>query len=133
MVLGFKQKFPWGEPTCFREKILLCVAGATPGKKVLCDFSQGFQKLPKIEIYPKLHTIRAGNRWKPGQKIHMAYGVRTKNYEQFNKGIPELEFVKSVQNIEMKLEPGCLLVTVCIDGRFLGLDVYGYVFHRQGY
>jgi hypothetical protein len=109
MVLGFKQKFPWGEPTYFREKILYGV-----GKVIWLTPRQ-------IKKYPKIHTIRAGTRWKSGDKIHMAYGVRSKNYEQFNKGIPELEVVKSVQKIEMILEPGCLLVTVSIDGRFLGL------------
>lgn len=126
MVLGFKQKFPWGEPTYFREKIWLAgtYKNITPGKKVLCDFSQGFQKISKIEIYPKLHTIRAGNRWKAGDKIHMAYGVRTKNYEQFNKGISELEYVKSVQNFAIKWYPGDDIhpngsITVGIDGTII--------------
>jgi len=105
MIIGFKQKFPWGESTNFREKILLSVRNT---------YSNALYS-------PKIHTIRTGTRWKAGTKIHMAYGVRTKHYEQFNKYIPELEECISVQNIEMKLDPGCLLVTVCVDGRFLGL------------
>jgi len=97
MVLGFKQKFPWGEPTYFREKIL---AGVGYG--------------PIVSL-PKIHTIRAGNRWRAGDKIHMAYGVRTKNYEQFNKGIPELAFVKSVQKIEMWWDRSLYIL---IDGKY---------------
>lgn len=119
MQLGFKQTFPWGDPTYFREKILLAGCGAAPGLQVVCDFSDGFQHLPKYRLWPKLHTIRSGSRWKAGDKIHMAYGVRTNNYQQFNKGIPELEFVKSVQPIAIKYQRGLLLPTVAIDGRIL--------------
>ena len=94
------------EPTYFREKIILGSTGAKPCTKVLCDFTEGFHKFAKIEIYPKLHTIRLDphNRWKAGRSIQMAYGVRTKNYNNFNKGIPELETCVSVQNIEIVWE-----------------------------
>ena len=36
----------------------------------------------------KIHTIREdkNNRWKQGNKIHFATGVRTKNYNQFKEG-----------------------------------------------
>lgn len=39
----------------------------------------------KILNGSKIHTIREDklNRWKPGNSIHMATGVRTKNYNQF--------------------------------------------------
>jgi len=108
MTLGFKQKFPWGEPTYFREKIL-----ASVGYGISTNVDTGTKDIIKSNHvivtnaifgqikHPKLHSIRAGSRWKAGQKIHMAYGVRTKNYEQFNKDIPELEFVKSVQSIRL--------------------------------
>lgn len=59
MILGYKQKFPFnGQPTRFKEKII-----------------NGRKK----------HSIRNDytNRWKPGMMIQQAYGVRTKNYEQF--------------------------------------------------
>jgi len=59
MLLGFKTKFPNTTPTNFKEKIL-------DGTKI--------------------HTIRAGNRWKPGMKIHYAIGVRTKNCDIFKIG-----------------------------------------------
>jgi len=85
MILGFKQQFPWKEPTYFREKIL---AGAGYGP---------------IVSMPKIHTMREDpyNRWKAGMSIQMAYGVRTKNYEQFNKGITELEKCVSTQAIKI--------------------------------
>ena len=37
----------------------------------------------------KIHTIRedSNNRWKVGNKIHFATGVRTKNYNQFAEGV----------------------------------------------
>lgn len=47
----------------------------------------------------KIHTIRedSGNRWRPGMKIHMATGVRTKNYNCFNESA-----CLSVQDIQIK-------------------------------
>lgn len=44
----------------------------------------------------KIHTIRADepNRWKAGNKIHFATGVRTRNYRQFETGV-----CKSTQSI----------------------------------
>jgi hypothetical protein len=63
----------------------------------------------------KIHTIRidAKNRWKPGNIMHMATGVRTKKYNQFNQQI-----CKSVQNIEITRKSDYLNeTTVKIDGR----------------
>lgn len=42
----------------------------------------------KILAGTKIHTIRKDipNRWKVGNKIHFATGVRTKNYNQFYEG-----------------------------------------------
>lgn len=84
MILGFKTKFPWGEPTSFREKILY-----------------NFVDYPNPLLQPKLHTIREGFRIKPGDTLHMATGVRTKFYNQFNKGIPGLEKCISVQSVRI--------------------------------
>jgi len=56
MILGFMKNFKSGKPTNFPEKI-------------------------KAKI--KKTTIRKGNRWKVGDKIHFATGVRTKKYKQF--------------------------------------------------
>lgn len=46
---------------------------------------------------PKLHTIRAGNRWEAGMDIHFAINPRSKNYFQFAPVIPCV----SVQEIEI--------------------------------
>lgn len=49
----------------------------------------GFKKrfVRPIQLGAKIHTIRADekNRWKPGRLIHMATGVRSKNYNCFKK------------------------------------------------
>lgn len=52
----------------------------------------------KISIGDKIHTIRADvkERWKAGNIIHFAVGVRSVNYHQFDTGICE-----SVQVIEI--------------------------------
>ena len=46
------------------------------------------QFVNKILDGSKIHTIRFdnGNRWKVGNKIHFATGVRTKKYKQFMEG-----------------------------------------------
>lgn len=61
MILSYKQKFPWGRPTNFEQKI-----------------KEGIKK----------HTLRDDihGRWKPGMMIQHAYGVRTSNYRCFAKG-----------------------------------------------
>ena len=94
MILGFKTKFPWGEPTFFWQKIIASVPvdperpHSSPGNM----FSS---------YVPKIHTIRVGNRWKAGQWLHMATGVRTKQYDQFNKGIPELAKCRATQRFDL--------------------------------
>lgn len=81
MILGFKRKFPWGEPTYFKEKINYCI--------------DKINTLARA-AYPKQHSIRKGSRWKPGMLIHLAYGQRTKNYECF-----QLATAKTVQAIRI--------------------------------
>lgn len=88
MILSFKNKFPWGSPTNFKVKIL---SGS------------------------KIHTIREDQkrRWKVGMKIHMATGIRTKNYRCFCD-----RFVcKSIQEIRIFYGPFTDEVTVLIDGK----------------
>lgn len=43
----------------------------------------------KILDGSKIHTLRedASNRWKAGRKMHMATGVRTKNYHCFKRDL----------------------------------------------
>lgn len=92
MILGFKKQMPDGTETNFKEKIYAGVG-----------LIQGYM--------PKLHSIREGERWSEGDIIHMAYGVRTKHYEQFNKGISELSTCISVQEIFMTYD-GALEITI---------------------
>lgn len=59
------------------------------------------QFVAKIQAGIKKHTIREDkkNRWKVGNKIHFATGVRTKNYNQFAEGICTL-----IEPFEIKYE-----------------------------
>lgn len=102
MILPFKEYFDKEKtkPTYFREKIL---AGIKETQELLNKGQFTPSELVHFKTFKsKLHTIRAGHRWKEGMKMHMAYGVRTKNYQQFNKYIPELEVCKGVQDIRIK-------------------------------
>jgi len=88
MILGYRQYFPWGTQTCFRAKI----------RNQIYNLPHSIL-FPSIKITQrKIHTIREDvhNRWKPGMKIHHAYGVRTKKYDCF----AESDCV-SVQSIEI--------------------------------
>lgn len=81
MILSYKQKFPWGRPTNFEQKI-----------------KEGIKK----------HTIRDDihGRWKPGMMIQHAHGVRTSNYRCFAEGqcmsVQVLE-IKAIHSHEYKL------------------------------
>lgn len=83
MILGFKEKFNDGTPTNFTEMITNSFFINTE------DFSEW--------TTPKLHSIRAGHRWRKGMKIHFATGVRTKKYDNWATGV-----CKGVQDIEIK-------------------------------
>ena len=54
---------------------------------MILSFKPQFVK--PIKAGTKIHTIRKDphGRWKPGRKIHLATGVRTKHYEQFRSGV----------------------------------------------
>ena len=78
MILGFKEKFPWGESTYFRENILL-----------------------NTKIHAILEDRR--NRWKAGMGIQMVYrGGKYFFKEHFSDGIPRLERCLGVQKIQIK-------------------------------
>ena len=76
----------------------------------------------------KIHTIREdkNNRWKKGNLIHFATGMRTKNYNQF-----KIDICKSVQKIEIKYRLGFndekRIPSVFVDGKKFveGLEI-GY-------
>ncbi len=83
MIIPFRSHFN-RRPTYFKEKIL---ASVLPGYRILHQ--------------PKLHTIRRSSQYRPGQFLHMAYGVRTKKYEQFNRNIVGLEKCTGIQRFEI--------------------------------
>jgi hypothetical protein len=76
----------------------------------------------KIQLGIKRHTLRRGNRWRQGMSIHMATGVRTKNYDQFNSNMPELQTCKSVQSIKLIRVDDMSKCRIIIDGRELTLE-----------
>ncbi len=91
MILAFKQTFPDGTATNYENKI---IEGS------------------------KIHTLREGNRWQEGYFIHMATGVRTKQYNQFNKERKDLQLCKGTKEIFMSYKKwGVIEITV--DDRYL--------------
>ena len=101
MILSFKTQFPWGAPTHFVEKIL-----------------RG----------DKLHTLRDDhtNRWKSGTSIHMATGVRTKSYNQFNKECSDLQNCVSTQQVLIRYFEKGIETDACIDAnRYLSIIIDG--------
>lgn len=88
MVLGFKEKFKDGKLTNFKNLIL-------SGQKI--------------------HSMREGDRWRIGYSIEMATGVRTKAYNQFNKGIEGLSHCRGLQKVHMRYEDELLIIAV--DGK----------------
>lgn len=113
MVLGFKKTFSDGTPTDFRDKIFNGLIGI-------------------IEEPIKLHSIRQGERWRAGMAIQMAYGVRTKHYQQFNEGVEELSTCVSVQAIEMDFNLITGKVNVYVDGRKLRQDEVNLLIKNDG-
>jgi hypothetical protein len=86
MILAFKKTFPDSTATDFENKIL-----------------QG----------SKIHTLREGERWQEGYFIHMATGVRTKKYNQFNTAREDLQKCKNTQEVFMTYNKyGALEVTI---------------------
>ena len=66
----------------------------------------------KIIDGSKIHTIRADklDRWKVGNKIHFATGVRTKHYNNFKEG-----FCLHIQKIKFKYDGDCPVPSIAID------------------
>jgi hypothetical protein len=102
MILGFKKSFPDGEPTLFMEKIFA-----------------GIGLIQPMELEPKIHSMREGDRWHEGNSIQMAYGVRTKCYKQFNEGFEMLETCISTQKVTMFYNVVEESLQIYVDGRKL--------------
>ena len=83
MNLGYKQKFPDGTPTLFREKLII---GSMKMKDVAINHDT--YKLMNgvyVNLHPKLHSIRTDekDRWRAGVTVHHLYNSRTPSRENF--------------------------------------------------
>ncbi len=75
-VLTFSRTYPVyhpkkGSPTYFVEKIYRGIQflGLKPPLNVDLDYDFRKSLIPISEYPPKYHTVRSGNRWKPGDKF----------------------------------------------------------------
>lgn len=66
---------------------------------MILGFKEQFNK--SIKNGTKIHSIRAGDRWKPGMTIHFYNHVRTKRMKKFGELTCE-----SVQDIEIEWQYG---------------------------
>lgn len=64
--------------------------------------------------------------------IEMATGVRTKNYCQFNKYIPELSTCISTQSVEMDYNLHTEKINMRIDGAKVGEQIIKHVIKNDG-
>ncbi|MBB4034871.1 hypothetical protein GGR21_000758 [Dysgonomonas hofstadii] len=81
----------------------------------------------------KIHSIREDktDRWKEGNTIHFATGVRTKNYDNF-----KMDECKGTQSIKIEYFEGVFFankVTVFIDGRALEYEEILTLAHNDGF
>ena len=94
----------------------------------------GFKKqfVPLIKSGKKIHTIRhdVHQRWKAGMTMHMATGVRTKNYKEFaKKKCVSVQFIhiRHYDNIALQWSE------VIIDGRKLSDTEVVMLARRDGF
>lgn len=98
----------------------------------------GFKKqfVPKILDGSKIHTIREDkhDRWKAGRTAHMATGVRTKDYHQFDQqectGTQKIEIIHYKPH-EIRPFGGC--PKVFVDGRELPLNEVDTIAKNDGF
>lgn len=117
MNLGFATKFPSGEPTFFKERIMTGYLGPND----------------KWDGQPtrKIHTLRHGVRWKGGMSIHMANGIRTSYYQRFNHS--EHNICISVQSVIIEREYGFPYPAIFIDGRKLSGSEHAIIAKNDGF
>lgn len=119
MTLGLSQKYPWGEPTHFVEKIWAGLDHSlwnVEGYK-----SQGILDTAHFSLNnftPKVTTIREDkkDRWKVGNKIHFVINNRTKDRLQ----IASVVKVTSIQHILIHHEEN-ETISVWIDFLLIGI------------
>lgn len=88
------------------------------------------QLVPSIVDGTKLHTIRSGQRWYCGARIHFYEKVRQKGMRK----IREDATCRSVQNIKIERGPAGYLPIVRIDGKWLASPLMKQLFaEREGF
>ncbi|GGH02968.1 hypothetical protein [Pedobacter zeae] len=119
MTLGFKQEIK-GVKNFFVAKIWMGLDIAEKQKMYDYYFDTHVYTLnkpfdvPDDVISAKLHTIRAGDRWRAGMDIHMVINNRTADRFQFAPTVK----CKSVQKIEIKWKTEDW-VYLYVDGRHI--------------
>ncbi|SHF96843.1 hypothetical protein SAMN05444008_11534 [Cnuella takakiae] len=95
---------------------------------MVIGFKQQF--VPYILSGIKIHTIRTDphNRWRQGMKMHMATGVRTRDYEQFN-----LEVVRSIQKVEIRHYPKGKKIVAIDEDPIKTLVMLKQLVHNDGF
>lgn len=103
MTLGFTQYFDKEKqlPTFFKEKIHACVSKSV-SEILIRTHEVGVTKISKTHR-PKIHTMRGfGKKFRPGMKIHMVYGDRTKDRRQFNVDMRGIDTCISTQVVVIR-------------------------------
>jgi hypothetical protein len=123
-VITFSTRFPSyhpraGEPTLFIEKIYASLADTQPGFKIPNDTNKYWDW---YEYYnckdPKHHTIRAGHRFKAGDKFSpRVWSCRPYNSKQITFA-PDIE-VKKTWNFEVRGTSDQYFISVRLDGKLL--------------
>jgi hypothetical protein len=80
-----------------------------------------------ILLGTKIHTVRVDshNRWYAGRKMHLATGIRTKNYKQFATGVCEMVF-------PVTIDPYIKRIAITFNGEEKILDVNEFA-HNDGF
>ncbi len=85
----------------------------------------GFKKqfVPKIQAGTKIHTLRddPADRWKLGNKIHMATGIRTPKYNCFN----DTHNCKSTQMVTLGYDSEGEFYIQVFNGQTLAAELHG--------
>lgn len=144
MILGFTQKIN-KKPNYFVRKIWSALVSFQIERpisfeifdalhlnalNVRFDYSTDFS-FEKAEYKPKIHTIRAGNRWRVGMMIDFFINTRTINMFRFAPKTP----AKHVQNIKIRyiIDPGYpdeTMIEFYIDNKLFCIGYKEYVLKK---
>lgn len=141
MNLGFRTKWPNGEPTYFTQKIWTSLLidlkmNLDNYNNYLTEYMNRFSTnifyYNSNDYFPKKHTIREDkpDRWKAGNKIHFVINNRTKNRFQFAPVIP----VISTQTIRIECPTEYLNdQKIYVDDKLLNLEQMQKLAYNDGF